>query len=77
MHLNKPRILLATATISNVCYRRFEIDHFGRLYRSAIDHRHSTNAGQCGRWEQYMYLGYVSKLRNKFAPDWDACCKLY
>ena len=59
------------------CYRRFEFNHFGRLYRSAIDHRHSTNAGQCGRWEQYMYLGYVSKLRNKFAPDWDACCKLY
>ena len=31
-----------------VCYRRYDIDHFGRLCRSAIDHRrHSTSYGQC------------------------------
>ena len=39
------------------CYRRYEIDHFGRLCRSAIDHhRHSTKTGQCaiGTGGQYQ-----------------------
>ena len=49
-----------------VCYRRYEIDHFGRLCRSEIDHRrHSTDTGQyaIGTGGQYQ-VGENSQCIN-------------